>query len=70
MRIAALRMGDRLRLEVEDDGAGFASDARDGTGLGNLRARLATLYGDRATLVIHPVSRGARVTVEIPLDAS
>jgi signal transduction histidine kinase len=70
MRIAALRSGDRLRLEVEDDGAGFASDARDGTGLGNLRARLATLYGDRATLVIHPLSRGARVTVEIPLDPS
>jgi hypothetical protein len=70
MRIAARRMDGRLRLEVEDDGAGFASGARDGTGLGNLRARLATLYGDRATLVIHRLSPGARVTVEIPLDAS
>ena len=70
MRIAARRMDGVLRLEVEDDGAGFASDARDGTGLGNLRARLATLYGDRASLTIDRLPRGACVVVGIPLDPS
>jgi signal transduction histidine kinase len=68
MRIAARRTDDRLQLEVEDDGAGFAVDARDGTGLGNLRARLATLYGDRAALTIHRLPRGARVTLDLPAD--
>lgn len=68
MRIAARRAEDGVQLEVEDDGIGFAPDARDGTGLGNLRARLATLYGDRASLTIHRLPRGARVTVDIPAD--
>ena len=70
IRIAARRTEGALRLEVQDDGAGLAGDAREGTGLGNLRARLATLYGDRASLVIQPLPRGTRVTVEIPVDAS
>ncbi len=70
MRISARRMEGVLRLEVEDDGAGFAPDARDGTGLGNLRARLATLYGDRASLTITRLPRGARVAVGVPLDPS
>jgi two-component system, LytTR family, sensor kinase len=68
MRIAAARDGDRLRLEVEDDGAGFAPDAADGTGLGNLRARLATLYGEGAALTVHRLPLGARVVVELPVD--
>jgi two-component system LytT family sensor kinase len=67
MRIAVARADGRLRLEVEDDGAGFAADAADGTGLGNLRARLATLYGDRASLTVDRLPRGARVTVELPV---
>jgi signal transduction histidine kinase len=68
MRIGAARVDGRLRLEVEDDGAGFAADAVDGTGLGNLRARLATLYGDRASLTVTRLPRGARVTVELPVE--
>ena len=68
MRIVAARADGRLRLEVEDDGAGFAADAADGTGLGNLRARLATLYGDRASLTVTRLPRGARVTVELPAE--
>jgi sensor histidine kinase YesM len=70
MRISARRMDGVLRLEVEDDGAGFASNARDGTGLGNLRARLATLYGDRASLTVDRLPRGARVTVQLPVEGS
>jgi sensor histidine kinase YesM len=70
MRISARRVDGALRLEVQDDGAGFAPDARDGTGLGNLRARLATLYGARASLTIDRLPRGARVTVQLPVEGS
>ena len=42
----------RLVIEVADDGPGFRPRHREGTGLGNLRTRLATLYGDRAGLSI------------------
>jgi sensor histidine kinase YesM len=70
LRIVARRMDGVLRLEVEDDGAGFAPGARDGTGLGNLRARLATLYGDRATLTVARLPRGARVTVQLPVEGA
>lgn len=68
VRIAARRMDGVLRLEVEDDGAGFVRGAREGTGLGNLRARLATLYGDRASLDIEPLPRGTLATVQLPAE--
>lgn len=61
---------DGLVLTVMDDGAGLDRDdgSRDGLGLGNTRARLAGLYGDRASLSLTsgPGGRGARVTVTIP----
>lgn len=49
-----------MRYELEcssrrprrDDGVGFAPRYREGAGLGNLRRRLATLYGERAGPVI------------------
>ena len=59
--IRAHDAGGRLVLEVEDDGPGIVPrGAADGAGLGlaNLRARLATLYGDGASLSLVP---GARV---------
>jgi signal transduction histidine kinase len=54
VRITAERHADGVRLSVADDGAGVtdawsAADAT-GTGLRNLRARLAILYGTRASL--------------------
>jgi two-component system LytT family sensor kinase len=66
LRIGAMRDGDTLRLTVEDDGEGFKRDATDGIGLGNLRQRLATMFGDRASLRIESTSVGARVVVAIP----
>lgn len=58
--------GGGLRLEVEDDGVGFAPRAREGTGLGNLRGRLATLYGDAAGLEVADARPGTRVIVRLP----
>jgi LytS/YehU family sensor histidine kinase len=59
-----------LVLMVVDDGAGVGdrgvTDA--GVGLGHTRARLAGLYGGRASLVLAPgeAGRGTRVTVRLP----
>jgi signal transduction histidine kinase len=55
-----------LVLTVSDDGAGFPSRAEEHTGLGNLRRRLATLYGEEASLVIERREPGTRVVVQVP----
>ena len=47
IEIAAYRDGDRLVIEVRDDGQGIGSGiAREGVGLGNCRSRLQMLYGE------------------------
>ena len=61
------RDGERLRMEVEDDGAGFSRDPRPGTGLTNLRRRLETIYGPAGTLTVERPASGARVVVEVPV---
>lgn len=68
-RVAVRAQGDgngRLRLEVEDDGAGFPREPREGTGLSNLRRRLETIYGAAAELRVERPAGGARVVVELP----
>ena len=55
-----------LAVTVEDDGAGFPPGWREGTGLGNLRQRLRTLYGDDAKLQTSAQCSGASVTVIVP----
>lgn len=57
-----------LSLEVSDDGEGFAPHHREGTGLSNLRNRLQTMYGDRATLEISGNGTGATVRVRVPAE--
>jgi LytS/YehU family sensor histidine kinase len=71
IRIKAARRLDRpaIRLTVEDDGPGFGPDTPDGTGLGNLRARLHTLYGSDAMLLTETLPQGARVMVTVPISA-
>lgn len=63
----------RLVLTVTDDGAGLSVRAPEGTGLGNLRRRLATLYGEQARVEIERRDRrherGTRVVVELPAGA-
>ena len=66
IRIAITEVGGGLRLIVEDDGPGFASPYRDGTGLGNLRQRLEAQYGSTASLRVEHPPVGARVVLDLP----
>jgi two-component system LytT family sensor kinase len=69
--------GDKMIVEVEDDGVGMA-DARarevgfisrgNGIGMRNVRERLEVLYGTGARFeVFSRPGRGTRVTLEIPM---
>jgi len=50
VRVAARREEEQLILSVADTGVGFAPGSGGGTGLANIRARLAAQFGDRADL--------------------
>lgn len=66
LRIAGEKENGTLRLTVADDGVGFPPRYQEGTGLGTLRRRLSTLYGERAGLEIRSSSAGASVRLELP----
>jgi signal transduction histidine kinase len=57
--------GERLRVEVSDDGVGGA-DPSTGTGLRGLRDRVDALDGRFE--VDSPAGGGTTITVELPLD--
>ena len=61
----------KLRLEIVDDGPGFAGSAwLPGHGLDGLRARLDAIYGRSARLVAPAdVASGAAVQIELPVAA-
>jgi two-component system, LytTR family, sensor histidine kinase AlgZ len=57
----------KVRLEVEDNGAGFDATALpEHHGLALLRSRLALTFGDRATFAIHSAPGGTLVAIEVP----
>lgn len=66
----AVRQGDRLAIEVRDDGPGFpASPAgfAEGLGIRNTRERLRQLFGESHGLRFeNPPGGGARVAMELP----
>ena len=67
--ISARVDGEVLRIAVADDGRGFQASSGGGTGLANIRARLAAVYGEAATLRLsenHP--RGITSTLSLPLS--
>ena len=75
VEIAVARVGNRLRLEVRDNGPGISESgdtARNGgVGIANTRARLTQLYGTGYSFVLANVPAGnghggAVATIEIP----
>ena len=67
--IAAVREGERLHLEVRDNGPGLnGSSGGGGLGLANTRARLQELYGPghRFELTNAPAPGGALAVIDIP----
>ncbi|WP_047487466.1 sensor histidine kinase [Terriglobus sp. TAA 43] len=75
--------GERLLLEVEDDGVGIAPERdvampvsglrRPGNGIGmkNVRERMEVLYGNDAILEMESrPGRGTRITLEMPVVAT
>ena len=67
--VVARRDDDALEVLVRDTGAGFTASGGTGVGLANTRARLAALYGSRASLQLAAGSpRGVTATVRLPLQ--
>jgi LytS/YehU family sensor histidine kinase len=65
--LTAVRSNGRVRITVEDDGPGFnAAHRPDGHGLALLDARLAMLFGDRATMRVDSRRGHTGVTLELP----
>jgi two-component system LytT family sensor kinase len=68
--ISALREGDKLRMEVRDDGVGLSEDAltalQKGIGVSTTRARLQHLFGADYRFEFHRQSAGLAVIVAIP----
>jgi LytS/YehU family sensor histidine kinase len=61
--------GDDLVLSVYDNGAGLSNDGKPGLGigLGNIRERLATLYGDKQSLeLLSHDAGGVEVLLRLP----
>jgi LytS/YehU family sensor histidine kinase len=70
--VSAAREGADLLLRVRDTGAGLSGATSDGTrfGLVQVRERLATLYGERATLTLQnagDADGGTLATIRLPL---
>jgi signal transduction histidine kinase len=59
----------RIRLWVEDTGRGLDETRDPGTGLSNLRARLAAAFGPQARLSLSAVApSGVRAQIDLPAD--
>jgi two-component system LytT family sensor kinase len=69
--LRARRSGDRLMIEVEDDGVGIAEPPGKGIGVSNVRERLQVLYNHDYQMVIESQPGcGTRILIEIPVQAS
>jgi signal transduction histidine kinase len=68
--IAARRDGDKLLIEVRDDGVGLSEDAltalQKGIGVSTTRARLQHLFGADFRFEFHRLPEGLSVVVAIP----
>ena len=68
--ISARREGDKLRMEVRDDGVGLSEDAltalQKGIGVSTTRARLQHLFGADCRFEFHRQPSGLSVVIAIP----
>jgi two-component system, LytTR family, sensor kinase len=68
--ISARREGDKLRMEVRDDGVGLSEDAltalQKGIGVSTTRARLQHLFGADYRFEFHRQTAGLTVVIAIP----
>jgi signal transduction histidine kinase len=68
LHVTARSMDRKLIVEVRDTGRGFERSWGGGTGLANIRARLALLYGAEGSLQLsHNHPRGVVATLVVPL---
>jgi len=71
LRVAASAAGDRLVVQVWDDGPGFALDGGGpGHGLDNLKGRLADRFGVAAALTVGREDGGTLVTMTLPSSSA
>lgn len=70
IQIGARRKGDRLHLWVQNDAVVTDAVGSEGfgIGLGNIRSRLQTQYGDSALLTAGPTDGGWRSEIVMPFD--
>ena len=61
--VTANRLGDRLQLNILDDGAGIPNQIKEGHGLRNMRDRASLLHG---SLSIEKLKKGTCVNLDIP----
>ncbi|HUP09380.1 MAG TPA: histidine kinase [Caldimonas sp.] len=65
--VRGARRGDDVVFEVDDNGPGPGAEASDGTGLANVRQRLALHAGERATLrVARGPAGGCTAEIRLP----
>lgn len=65
--IRADSCGSVVRIEVSDSGVGLSGDKGCGTGLANVRERLAMLFGDAGKLVlVNKAGGGVSALLELP----
>jgi LytS/YehU family sensor histidine kinase len=68
VRLQARAADGRLRVQVTDTGRGLAESSGPGVGLANIRARLTTLYGGNARLLLaQNPGTGVIATIDLPL---
>lgn len=68
--VKASRTGDRIDIEISDNGPGIAENAVPGIGIANVRERLGALYAERAQFTLQPNRpHGLTIRLAIPIDA-
>jgi len=67
--VRARAVDGQLRIDVADTGQGFTKSGGGGTGLANTRARLASYYGERASLSLAiSAPQGVVATLALPYE--